>query len=410
MGASHTPLTDKTFLRGNVLIRSEVVLGLPEYEVTAVEEVAGQVRITVRFVGRSYCPHCGEQKLRQRDRRIRRPRHESWGVRRCVLELETRKWLCRACGRSFWQRLPGILPRLRATEPFRRSVCQKHFDGISRSRLARRERLSGTTIERWFLWYLQLLAGERISRQCPRILGIDEHFFTRRHGYATTFCDLKNHKVHDVVLGRTEASLESYLQHLEGKHLVEVVCMDLATGYRALVRKHFPQARIVADRFHVIRTVNHHFLACWKELDPVGAKNRGLLSLMRRHRHNLTPEQHARLALYLSQRPALQAIYRFKQRITYLLLEKHHNQKKCRRLATRFLRDVAALRCCGLAPLQTLGETLFAWREEIACMWRFTRNNGITEGFHTKMEVLQRQAYGFRNFQNYRLRVKVMCS
>jgi putative transposase len=38
-----------------------------------------------------------------------------------------------------------------------------------------------------------------------------------------------------------------------------------------------------------------------------------------------------------------------------------------------------------------------------------TRNNGITEGFHTKMEVFQRQAYGFRNFQNYRLRVRVMC-
>jgi len=26
------------------------------------------------------------------------------------------------------------------------------------------------------------------------------------------------------------------------------------------------------------------------------------------------------------------------------------------------------------------------------------------------MEVLQRQAYGFRNFNNYRLRVKVLCS
>jgi transposase len=48
--------------------------------------------------------------------------------------------------------------------------------------------------------------------------------------------------------------------------------MDLAAGYRALVRKHFPQARIVADRFHVIRTVHHHFLACWKELDPVGSR------------------------------------------------------------------------------------------------------------------------------------------
>ena len=42
-------------------------------------------------------------------------------------------------------------------------------------------------------------------------------------------------------------------------------------------------------------------------------------------------------------------------------------------------------------------------------MWRFTRNNAITEGFHTKMELLQRQAYGFRNFNNYRLRVRVLC-
>jgi Transposase len=48
--------------------------------------------------------------------------------------------------------------------------------------------------------------------------------------------------------------------------------------------------------------------------------------------------------------------------------------------------------------------------QQIVVIWRFTRNNAITEGFHTKMKVLQRQAYGFRNFQNYRLRVKVMCS
>ena len=260
------------------------------------------------------------------------------------------------------------------------------------------------------MWYLKLLAGERISRECPQVLGIDEHFFSRRHGYATTFCDLKNHKVHDVVLGRSEASLEGYLAKLEGKHRVQVVCMDLAAHYRSLVRKHFPQARIVADRFHVIRLINQHFLACWKEIDPLGAKNRGLLSLMRRHRHNLTLAQHERLAAYLRQYPALDAIYSFKQRLCYLLLEKGRNQKRCRNLAHRLLRDISALRGCGFAPLLQLGQTLHAWREEIATMWRFTRNNAITEGFHTKMEVLQRQAYGFRNFQNYRLRVRVMCS
>jgi len=383
---------------------------LPEYEITGIEELAGKVRISVRFSGEVVCPHCSGKALRLKDRRVRRPRHESWGVRHTVFELETKKWLCLDCGRSFWQRFPGIRPRMRSSEPFRRSVCQKHFDGISRSRLAKRERISGATVERWFGDFLRRMAAERASPVCPQILGIDEHFFTRRLGYATTFCDLKNHSVYDVVAGRSEASLESYLSRLEGKHLVKMVCMDLATGYRSLVRKHFPQASIVADRFHVIRIVNHHFLACWKELDAAGARNRGLISLMRRHRHNLSADQHSRLEVYLRQHPVLELVYRFKQKLCYLLLEKHRTARACRKLIPRLLRAIAELRHAGLAPLVQLGNTLHAWREEIATMWRFTRNNGITEGFHTKMEVLQRQAYGFRNFNNYRLRVKVLCS
>jgi len=179
---------------------------------------------------------------------------------------------------------------------------------------------------------------------------------------------------------------------------------------RALVRKHFPNARIVADRFHVIRLVNHHFLACWRELDAAGSKNRGLLSLVRRRRHKLTAEQQARLAGYLAAHPVLELIYRFKQRLCYLLLKKHRTRKQCQTLAPRLLRAIDQLRQTGLPQLVQLGETLHSWSQDIATMWRFTRSNGITEGFHTKMEVLQRQAYGYRNFQNYRLRVKVMCS
>ena len=93
---------------------------------------------------------------------------------------------------------------------------------------------------------------------------------------------------------------------LEGKTEVRVVCMDLASNYRSLVRLHFPNARIVADRFHVIRIINHHFLACSRDIDALGAKNRGLFSLMRRHRHKLTADQQLRLAAYLSEHPVLE--------------------------------------------------------------------------------------------------------
>ena len=47
--------------------------------------------------------------------------------------------------------------------------------------------------------------------------------------------------------------------------------------------------------------------------------------------------------------------------------------------------------------------------QEIVRMWRFTKSNGITEGFHNKMEMISRRAFGFRNFQNYRLRVRTLC-
>jgi transposase len=392
------------------LIRSEAVLGLPGYQLTGVEEQAGKLRISARYTGTISCPRCGGNHLRLKDMRRRQPRHESWGLRQCVLELESRKWRCRDCGRTFWERFPGLLPRKRATEPFRRSVFLRHWDGINRSRLGQREGIGSATVERWSQDFLRLRAAERSGAPCPQVLGIDEHFFTRRRGYATTFCDLRNHKVFDVVLGRSEAALASYLEHLEGKSQVRVVCMDLASSYRALVHKHFPQARIVADRFHVLRLINQHFVACWRELDPQGAKNRGLLSLIRRHRHNLKPDQQLRLAAYLADHPVMDVIYRFKQRLCYLLLKKHRTRKQCEQLAPRLLWAIHQLRQARLPQLVALGETLASWQEEIATMWRFTRNNGITEGFHNKMETLTRQAYGFRNFQNYRLRVKVMCS
>jgi transposase len=131
---------------------------------------------------------------------------------------------------------------------------------------------------------------------------------------------------------------------------------------------------------------------------------------MRRHERSLTPEQRERLRAYLEQVPGLAAIYDFKQALCASLLRKTCSQKQCKKLAPRLLANIAALRQSGFASLAQLGDTLHAWAGEIAAMWRYTKNNGITEGFHTKMEVLQRQAYGFRNFQNYRLRVKVMCS
>ena len=49
-------------------------------------------------------------------------------------------------------------------------------------------------------------------------------------------------------------------------------------------------------------------------------------------------------------------------------------------------------------------ETISEWFAPIIRMWRFTKNNVITEGFHRKMKLIQRLAYGYKNFKNYRLK------
>ena len=98
-----------------------------------------------------------------------------------------------------------------------------------------------------------------------------------------------------------------------------------------------------------------------------------------------------------------------KEKICQLLCLKHLSKQSCRQRISQFLQAIATLRQSGFEPVLPLVKSLLEWIEKITRMWRFTRNNGITEGFHRKMKSIQRRAYGFRSFENYRLRVIAQC-
>jgi transposase len=269
--------------------------------------------------------------------------------------------------------------------------------------------MGSATVERWYQDLFAIKNRELKGAHCPRVMGIDEHFFTRKDGFATTIADLTRHKVFDVVLGRSEPSLRSFLRNLIGRERVRVVVMDLSETYRSIAKKYFPNALVVADRFHVVRLVNHAFVKTWGELDEKGRKNRGLLSLMRRHPNRFKPGQRERLMSYLEQVPGLKTLYVVWQDLLRLLRMKGLNQKACRKHLPEFLWIIEELKQTPFRHLRSLGETLDSWKEEIARMFRFSKTNGITEGLHNKMEMISRRAFGFRNFENYRLRVRVLC-
>lgn len=389
--------------------QDSIILNLPDFKILDVIQ-QGQITLRVAFQGEARCPVCSGADLRLKDSFIRRVRHVLYGQRPSWLEFKAHKYRCRNCGKYFNSRFPGIKLRSRATEPCRFEVTTLHHNGWSQRSLCQHTGLGPATIERWYHNRFVVKDREFKGAQCPRVIGIDEHFFSRKRGYATTVADLNKGKVFDVVLGRSEQTLRPFCRKLIGKDRVRVVVMDLSETYRSIAKKHFANALIVADRFHVIRLVNHQFIKTWAQLDEVGRKHRGLVSLMRRHPDRMREDQRERLYKYLNEIPGLRPIYGFWQDLLRLLRMKKLNQYQCRKIIPEYLWMIEALKEIKFQPLQALGNTLEAWKEEIARMFRFSKTNAITEGLHNKMENISRRAYGFRNFENYRLRVRVLCS
>ena len=296
-----------------------------------------EIRGIAKIQESTSCPDCGSQRFRIKSTQKRTLRHGRWDDRLVLLAIQIPKFLCKQCGRYFVLRVPGILPKKRATEQFRQEVFNLHQGGLTQSRIAKSHAISGSTVERWYHDFVAYRVKELEGRLCPLVMGIDEHFFSRKDGYATTLVDLKNHKVFDVILGRSEDSLKAYLKRLKGRERVQVVVMDLSETYRSIIQKHFPNAMIVADRFHVVRLLNHHFLKVWGQLDPEGRKNRGLLSLMRRHECNLKPEQIPKLQFYFHKIAGLEPLYRFKQDLMQLLLIKRRTRAEAKDLIPQLL-------------------------------------------------------------------------
>ncbi len=387
----------------------ESIIGLPDFKIISYQGTK-TVEIIAEYTGLIGCIHCGSINLRKKERFNRVFKHHSIGLSKSILMIQTHKFYCRDCKKYFNQRMPGILPYQRSTEPFKDEVSLKHHDGTSVLKVSQRLGLGEATVGRYYRKYIQREFNEHKNASCPKVLGIDEKKFNKKLGYQTTLVNLQKHTVFDITLGRTESNLGKYLRKMPDRKNCKVIVMDLSETYRKIARDYFPTAMVVADRFHVVRLVNHHFLKTWQQLDEVGRKNRGLMYLMRMHEWSEMKEKSRRnLVRYLKENPALKAVYDFKQELMKLILTRVSARHQAKKIIPHFLNAIRALKMSNFGNLVTLGNTLEDWSEEIVRMWRFSKTNSITEGLHRRMDEIQNRAYGMHNFNNYRLRVKAYC-
>lgn len=365
------------------------------------------------------CPHCGRATNKVHDRRTQRKRDLPIRGREVILLLHRRRFRCLRCTgrhrrpRTFTEGDPacGQGPKGRArrtTQRLREAIAQEE----SHQTVKRVAKVYGVG-QRFVRECIAERAHREIQRVAPkgytpRVLGLDEFSMKRGVRYETVFCDLEERRVLDVVEGRDGESVRPYLEGLRKPDRVAVAVMDMSEGYRQVVQLCLPRATIVVDRFHAVRRVG-------QALDRVrlrlqrgrGDERKGRLYRLRYALLKMPDEwtEGERLGLeeLFEQFPELKRAWELKEefRAWYDSPDRATAEKE-------LLAWEQAIKEKGPAEYQALfaeGSMLGSWREELLNYFDHSFTNGYTEGKNNRTKQLQRQAYGYRNRDNLRLRI-----
>ncbi|TDX22208.1 transposase [Modicisalibacter xianhensis] len=113
--------------------------------------------------------------------------------------------------------------------------------------------LDEKTIHKIFRKKVEFLAAWHCF-ETPRCLGIDELYLNRR--YRCILTNLEECTLLDLLPGRQQDAVIRRPMSMTDRHKVEIVSMDMWKPYRRAIQTALPQARIVVDKFHMVRMAN----------------------------------------------------------------------------------------------------------------------------------------------------------
>lgn len=348
------------------------------------------------------CPKCATKSYSVHDRRWVSVQDQPIRGSGIYLRILKRRFRCPSCKKVFTEPIPGIRKGFKTTERYRRGIrwaCE-NFKDLKSVQTA--FGCSAGLVYKTFYEQLALKLRERENNPWPSRIGIDEHSWLRgRSGrsFVSLIVNYDNKKIFEAVEGKTALGLTECLSHIPGRERVKEVALDLCDPFKKFAREMFPNARIVADHFHVVRLLNPALNKARTEVtgDKRSHPGRKLL-LMNGSR--LEYFERRALHQWLEHHPKLKEIYLFKEAIHRFYRMRGFD--KAARALTK-LTDQMAL--SKLDEIKTFRRTLMSWRKEILNYFINRTTNARTEGFNNLAKLLQKRAFGFRSFFNYRLRL-----
>ena len=244
-----------------------------------------------------------------------------------------------------------------------------------------------------------------------KVLGLDEVAPHKGHGnFRLIISAPEAGYVLDVLKDRKKETLDAWFaaRGPDWCAAVEVCCADMWDAYHASAHAHLPNARPVVDRFHVMKNLNDAVTQARRVIQKQAAPDtqsqlKGSRWLLVKNRENLSETEKLKLDAMLVASPLLHQCYQLKEDFRAWFNAPHSRVTAASQLDA-WLLSVAA---SGLQALQAFTQTLGNWRESILNYFDGRYTNGFAEGVNLKIKLINRRAYGYRNFESFRLHVLV---
>ena len=353
------------------------------------------------------CSNCGSARVQTSGQIPRRFRTLPIGGHRVNIDLPIKRLWCHACGKTRQAKIGFADERRSYTHAFERYALD----------LSQHMTIKAVAKHLGIKWdMVKEMQKRRLQRRFkkPKLkhlehLAIDEISIGKGHRYLTVVLDLDSGAVVFVGDGKGSDALGPFWRRLRSSHArIRAVATDMSPAYTAAVRDNLPKAIHVFDRFHVVKLFNEKFSLFRQELQreaegPLAkAVLKGTRWLLLKNPENLVDERNERKRLEkaLALNKPMATVYYMKEDLRQIW------DQQDAAAAEVFMDDwIARAQSSGIGMLQKFAVTLAEHRRGILNYYQCPITTAALEGTNNKIKTMQRQAYGFRDHDFFKLKI-----
>lgn len=380
------------------------MINLPNLKIIDMKESEYDYRFLVESIdlSPSHCPKCGivanlYKHGKKQQLYFDLPMH----AKRVGIYVNRQRYKCKECNETFFENLPDM--------NVNRSVTNRLINWIQEASLkktftsvAEEIGVDEKTVRNIFNDYVVELEAETEFRT-PRWLGLDEVHLLKNYRFVVT--DVENRAVIDILRKRNKSVVIDYLSKLQGIDKVELVAMDMWRPYKDAVNIVIPHAKIVIDKFHVVKLANEALEKIRKaNREKVSAKERRQLMrdryvLLTRRRDLNDFDDQIKLQVWTDKFPLLAQAYELKEQFFDIYEAKSADE------AYIFYQDwLASVPEELVTYFADLIKAMSNWEEEIFNYFTSPITNAYTESLNRLIKTMNHIGRGY-SFEALRAKI-----